>query len=496
MTAASNSFPSADLAASGRAREYLRVSHDKSGRMRSPAEQHDDNAAAAEREGWTLGAPYAEREAVGASRYSKGVRAAFAALTADLEAGRFGAEILIMWESGRGSRRLSEWARFLELLEENGVRLYVTTHGRLYDLANPRDRRMMQEEGPDNEYFIEKLRAGVLRGMSANAAAGRPQGPAPYGFLPERDRRGKLVTWVRDPERAPVIVELFDRVAKGHSITGIAKDFERRGIFTKKGTPFHPAHLRRMLTKVAYIGKRSHYGDVVEATWEALVDEEIFYTVQRIINNPARAVARHGRGVHEYTMIIRCDPCGGPLVVNIRDGNRRPEAPRYQCVRKGCVRIPKAGVDELLTDAIIGYLSSGRVYEDFAARPEDAGRAEQLRGELAQARMELQEAEAAEPETLYEAKALGKLVERLAEKVTRLEAEERELTMPAELRDFVEPGADVAARWRDAPVAAKRSVAARLLAPGVLGEVRVKRAPVRGRTLAAADRVLWRRDDG
>ncbi len=50
------------------AREYRRVSNDASGRLRSPAQQHDDNEKAAQAHGWTLGDPYIEDGAVSASR--------------------------------------------------------------------------------------------------------------------------------------------------------------------------------------------------------------------------------------------------------------------------------------------------------------------------------------------------------------------------------------------------------------------------------------------
>jgi DNA invertase Pin-like site-specific DNA recombinase len=486
------------VAGSCQAREYLRVSQDRNGRMRSPAEQHDDNAAHAEREGWALGEPYAEREAVGASRYSRGTRDGFADLTADLEAGRFGADLLIMWESSRGSRRLSEWARFLELLEDNGVRLYVTSHGRLYDLANPRDRRTMQEDGSDNEYEVAKLRGRVLRAMAANAAAGRPHGQTPYGYLAERDQRGKLINWVPDPERAPIVAELFDRLRQGHSFRGIAADFAARGIVNKgiggrEPGPFVAAHLRVMAQQVCYIGKRSHHGEVTNGTWPPIVDAETFYIVQRILSDPKRVTTRHGRAVHVYSMIVRCGVCSGPVIVAVR-GNHADARARYQCLRKGCVKIAKADVDEILDAVIIGYLSSDKVYAEFAARPEDAGRAEKVGADLAEARLRLQEAEGELPATVYEAKALGKLTEALTATVARLEAEERDLTTPPALRNYLEPGADVAARWEAAPVAAKRAVAQILLSPEVLGEVRITRSPRPPAKVPAIDRIEWRRD--
>ena len=54
------------------AREYQRVSFDKSGRERSQDEQHGDNERAAQRFGWALGKPY--RDTGSASRYARKAR--------------------------------------------------------------------------------------------------------------------------------------------------------------------------------------------------------------------------------------------------------------------------------------------------------------------------------------------------------------------------------------------------------------------------------------
>src|SRR4051794_35979397 len=99
-------MPKPDSSSALVAREYLRVSVDRSGRARSLDEQHNDNAAVADREGWSLGAAYRD-EALSASRYARKARGGFADLLSDLDAGRFGAGVLGMWESSRGSRKVS-----------------------------------------------------------------------------------------------------------------------------------------------------------------------------------------------------------------------------------------------------------------------------------------------------------------------------------------------------------------------------------------------------
>jgi DNA invertase Pin-like site-specific DNA recombinase len=194
------------------AREYLRVSRDDSGRLRSPEEQHDDNRRAADAHGWTLLDPYVEDGAVSASRYGRKARPGYAALVADLEADRFGASTLLLWEPSRGSRRLSEWARLLELLEDRGVDLFVTSHGRGYDLANPRDRRSLHEDGTDSEYESGKTSVRMKRARAAEAAQGLPHGRVPYGFRREyRVIRGQIHRGVYVPDDKTTVAEWGER---------------------------------------------------------------------------------------------------------------------------------------------------------------------------------------------------------------------------------------------------------------------------------------------
>lgn len=500
--------PTAKLLLTGR--EYLRVSKDKSGQMKSVTQQHDDNQRAADRHGITLLEPYAEHEAVSASRYATKERDEFRNLMADLETGRFGADVLIIWESSRGSRRVGEWVTMLDLLEDLGTMVHVTTHGRTYDPANARDRRSLIDDANDSEYESAKTRTRILRDVKDNASKGRPHGVCPYGLRATHDpRTGRLINWEADPETAPVIKELFKRIRKGHSFKSITKDFAEREItrddgttwkiVNRQGKPFSHQHLRDMATRAAYAGYRTYLPkgqsgtpELIEGTWEPIVDRALYYDVQRILSEPGHqsSAPRPGRALHEFTGIMRCDVCGGPIgTVGTRG---RPE---YKCRDKGCIRIEKPAVDEIVKGVILGYLARRDVYEGLTARNDSAELAA-VAAELAELRAELAEAENATPATLAEARMFGRLIEDLTSKVTDAEARQRELTTPSELANLVEPGGDVAKRWEDAPISARRKAAAILLTPERLGEVRLTRSPVKNHRVPVVERMIWRRNDG
>jgi hypothetical protein len=58
----------------------------------------------------------------------------------------------------------------------------VIEEARVYDPANPRDRRSLLEDAVDAEYESAKLSARAKRAAAAGAAEGHPHGRVPYGF--------------------------------------------------------------------------------------------------------------------------------------------------------------------------------------------------------------------------------------------------------------------------------------------------------------------------
>lgn len=100
----------------------------------------------------------------------------------DLATGDFDAEILVVWESSRGSRRTGEWVTLTQLCEENSIRIFVTTHGRDYDPKNARDRRSLLEDAVDSEYESAKTSERIRRNVRAAAEAGRVHGKNLYGY--------------------------------------------------------------------------------------------------------------------------------------------------------------------------------------------------------------------------------------------------------------------------------------------------------------------------
>jgi DNA invertase Pin-like site-specific DNA recombinase len=484
-------------------REYLRVSQDRSGRARSVEEQHEDNLRASEVHGFSINGEAYSDVSLSASRYATKVRGDFARLLADLEAGRFGAHILVLWESSRGSRRVGEWATLVDRLEDAGVKVCVTTHGRIYDPSNARDRRSLLEDAVDAEYASDKQSAAIRRAAAADALAGKPHGRIPYGYRREYGViRGKRVILAQPPEpaEAAVVAELFTRLRSGHSLKAIARDFEARGIRTRTGKLFDPQHLRDVALRPLYAGLRVHspsdrvnrYGGslehAVEATWPPLVDRAVFFQVRNMLLDPERRTSRPGRGKHLLSLIGVCDECSGWLSVTYRRGGRG-----YQCRDRSHVYIDADDLDGCAEAVMLRYLARDHVIEQLRAQPDDGGELATVRGDLGQARADLDAWRAAARSGKVTLESFAAIEPGLLARITGLEARQRELSTPPVL-SVIPPGKDVAQRWAAAPMSSRRTVARMLLSPSILGQLRVARSPRPGHVVDPAERVVLDRD--
>ncbi|MGH3696912.1 MAG: recombinase family protein [Pseudonocardiaceae bacterium] len=485
------------------ARDYLRVSLDRSGRARSLEEQHADHVRVAGEQGWTLGECSYRDESVSASRYSSKVRGGFDALIADLEADRFGAGVLMIWESSRGSRRVGEWVRLLELCEQRSVWIFVTTHGRCYDPGNGRDRRSLLEDAVDSEYESAKMSTRGRRAAAANAVAGRPHGRIPYGYRRVFDPQTRvLLAQEPEPGEAEVVAELYRRLIQGHSLKGIARDLGQRGIRTRSGAVWTPQHLRSLAIKPVYAGLRSHnpggsgagrlvdLDGLLEGQWPGLVSRAEWFAVQRLLRAPERKTTRPGRAKHLLSHIGRCGVCEAVLTVAYRDSGADP---LYLCGSKGCVRISQAALDALAEQVMLDFLARPDVIgEILAGENADQGELSGVRDQLAAVRARHEQLADAVAAGTVSVATLVRAEPPLLAEITTLETRQRGLSTPSALRGLIEPGADVAERWATTPMSTRRQVARLLLTPTMVGQLRLKPTPRRGRIrVPAIERIQW-----
>jgi site-specific DNA recombinase len=152
---------------------------------------------------------------------------------------------------------------------------------------------------------------------------------APIGYENNGDPRNKPF----DPIRAPLIKQLFEKYADGTwSLSDLAKWANNNGLTTRpvrrKRTPeemlfdeelkIDPVtrlvtfnHIHKILTNLFYIGKvLGNDGVYVTSTsHSALIDEELFYRVQGLLNTKKVSIHYKEKLYFAYRGLIRCEEC-------------------------------------------------------------------------------------------------------------------------------------------------------------------------------------------
>lgn len=474
------------------AREYLRVSKDRSGRGRSVEEQHRDHEADAERQSWTLGTAYRDVD-VSASRYARKVRDGFAELIDDLTNGTFGADILMIWEASRGSRRVGEWVLLVELCEERGVRIWVHTHSTLYDPANPRHRRNLLDDAVDSEYESAKTRERVLRSTRATAAAGRPHGKLLYGYAREYDERGRYVRQYPHPEQAPIVREMAERVDAGESCWTIAEDLNRRGVPPPRpprggqgplAGKWRLEQVKRCVVNPGIAGFRVHNGQIVgKADWPTIIDEELWSRCVARLSDPRRKTVRDGAVKHLLTGVARCGVCGTPMRTLKQRGGYRT----YLCHPASHVAIKQDWLDEYITELVLTRMEQPDALALLV--PPDDGQAAQA------ASREIEELEGYLRD-FYDRAGLGPgkgvspaglaaIEAKVLPRIEELRRQAEPTSVPEAIRKLAGPRAREV--WADPAftIALKRETVALVL------DIRVVPAAVRGRKRFDPERVKW-----
>jgi hypothetical protein len=231
--------------------------------------------------------------------------------------------------------------------------------------------------------LADSIRDNVLRGMALAAEAGRPHGRVTYGYrrvYNTRTRaleRQELDTEIREAtapdgtvteySRAAVMKDIYDMLGSGVPITKIDVQLNEKGIPAPSGTEWRSPAIRRMLLNPAYIGKRVYQGQVVgDGMWPALVDEETYWAVVRLLEDPARKTWRPARARHLLTYIVRCGVCGGPLsktTVNRRNWSGRV----YTCMKKRCVGAIEGRFEEYVERTVVAWLALPATVEMLTA---------------------------------------------------------------------------------------------------------------------------------
>lgn len=252
---------------------------------------------------------------------------------------------VLCWKPDRLARNMIDGGRVIDALDRDVLSEIISPAKSFRNTSD--DKFMLNLEFSMSKKYVDDLSDNVRRGNRAVLQSGRVTGTVPIGYLKESptDRlrgRGAGRT-VRDPERFPLVVELFKRFLSGAYTVPELYLFARDtlGLRTRGTRRFPPGPvsipgLYTLLRNPFYAGFLTHGGEVYQGDHEPLVTKEEFDRIQQLLR---RRDAPRPK-THEFLLrgLLRCGGCG-LVVVGEEHWNRRYGI-RYVYYRCGRRRTP------------------------------------------------------------------------------------------------------------------------------------------------------------
>lgn len=289
------------------------------------------------------------KEYVEASSGSKQGRKEFAKMLHFVEANGIGA--ILCEKTDRFTRNWHDYLKVTSL----PVDVHLVKEGRVIGPSSSSSDRLIHEMMTlMAKNFSDRLREEVSKGMVEKARQGMFPSCAPIGYLNVKVGHRKDI--VQDPDRAPLVRQLFEAYALGdHSVVTLTAFARRIGLRTRNGKPFARPSIHRILTNPLYCG-RIVWGDVQSAgTHEPIVSMDLYQKVQDKLQG------RHsnaGSGAKEFTYrgLMTCGHCGCVITAETKKGKYI----YYRCTGMRDARCPgKCSVPEREINAAYAELLEG-----------------------------------------------------------------------------------------------------------------------------------------
>lgn len=330
-----------------------------------------------------------------------------------------------MYQLDRFARNRYDSAIYKAKLKKNGVRVLSAKENITDDASGILIEGVLESMA---EYYSVKLAQKIHRGMSINAEKCLSNGNNPgLGFKVNKADR----TFYVDEEEADIVREIFERYASGETKAEIVKNLQRRKVKTSIGNEFTYNSLNRLLKNKRYIGIYLYKGVETPGGMPRILDDDLFYLVQSLMNKNKSAPART-RGENEYLLTTKlfCGHCKEMMVGYGGTGKSGKQYHYYMCKKarkKKCDKkiIGKQYIEDrvvseclkMLTDDKIRYIAK-RVAEECNKSPDNIS--------VREIKKAIKEVDAA-IENLWKGIEQGQSVDMLTERLHKRQAEKKEL---------------------------------------------------------------------
>jgi site-specific DNA recombinase len=241
-------------------------------------------------------------------------------------------ELLARWDIvcaaklDRLTRSTADFARLLEWSQKHGKD--IVSLAEKFDLSGPHGRMVATILSSVAQFERERIAERRAEAAEWMRQDGRWAGThIPWGYQAEPRPGGG---WVLspDPDVAPVVRAVVQKVISGQSVTALARELTDRGIPTSFGkTQWQPTSLRQLLRNPALRGWTTHKGAAVRDTdglvisREAIIDDVTWQSLQNALDAAGRHPQARRKDADPLLRILFCK-CGEPMYIQRRQGRQ------------------------------------------------------------------------------------------------------------------------------------------------------------------------------
>ena len=338
-------------------------------------------------------------------------------------------DVIIVWKLDRFARNRYDSAHYKAQLRKYGVKVLSATE----NISDGPEGIILESmlEGMA-EYYSAELAEKMRRGMRESALKGQAISRCrALGLKTDEHKR-----FVIDEKTAPTVRFIFEHYAAGESAMSIVEQLNAKGLRTSQGNPFNKSSIPRIIQNEAYRGVyiSKSYDVRIEGAIPAIIDKDLFETVQRRLSLAADAPAR-GKAKVDYLLSgkLFCGHCGAAM--HGESGTSKTGAIHnyYTCYsrkrRKGCDKKPlkKDFIERVVAQDAMALLTDDVIEElaDMAMSQADRDLKENTRiPELSARLTEIEQG----INNITKAVEKGIASDALLNRLTELEKEKKDLT--------------------------------------------------------------------
>lgn len=305
-------------------------------------------------------------------------RPQFERMLRQIEAGR--AEGIIAWHPDRLARNSVDGGRIIYGLDQGKLRDLKFAQ---YTFENsPEGKWMLNIIFGQSKYFVDKLSKDVKRGLNAKLERGWRPNLAPIGYLNNSYEEKGTKSIRPDPDRFALVCRIWELMLTGaYTVPQIRRfandEWGLRSPTRKKNgnRPLSTSTLYRILTNPFYYGVFSYNGTIYRGQHKAMITEDQFWRVQKLLGRKGRPRAKTRRHF-AYTGMIRCGECGSMITAEEKwKRNKTNDGIRhyvyYRCTKRKagvrclqpCIRI---GALEAQINSFLGTLTISEEFLQWA----------------------------------------------------------------------------------------------------------------------------------